>query len=219
MGGAVSDDPRAVKTGEITMPKPLSSPIDARVCTRSGLQNKIWTDRLVTLRDLEATLKEAIHEANHAITMEKVWAVAATGTKIVGVTCDLTIALVADKAGIPGQAAGSIYDVAKLVVDGFNGEISVKKGLLFSGGIHIDAIAEVLKMRKLHEAEHVLKGLKLLVATTQDLYDYWQDNKDVTWTRSGVVGARNNALRLLVRIREQIGDVENRLAQCDESGP
>jgi hypothetical protein len=199
------------------MPIP-TSPDAQRVCNRGGVLHKLLEDKLVTLRDLEKTLDVAIADAKQAIDDEYFWRAMEVSTKLVLVTCDLTIAGLEDAAGPVGKGVSAVYDVAKLIVDGFNNDMNVKKAGIYSANVKIDAVVYQLDTVGAKKYGKALSHMKTLANLGNDLYDYWNTGggKQAFGGPSGTIGARNAAFRQLQRIQLQIKAVEEELARCTD---
>lgn len=202
------------------MSNPVISSSDAqRVCTLSGLEQKRLSGKLIVLRDLEKTLDVAIAEVTLAAENEKFWAKWEIAAKVVQVSCDLAIAVLeegAEKvgAGMGAKAVSITYDVSKLVVDAFNGDINAKKALIFSTNAKLDGIAEILSSRGSSYGKAVSRA-KVLANLTNDLYEYWTSGGREAWTaKSSLVGARKTAEGQLMRIQRQIGATSEALSAC-----
>jgi hypothetical protein len=205
------------------MARALTSQNDICVCSRSGVNGKLAKDELVTLYDLERTLKEAIRDADQAASADEWWGRGILIAKTVGTICDLAIYVLSEQAGkIPGAAPAAKaislgYDVSKLVVDGFNGDITAKKGFMFAGAVHIDAIAEAFESAHLKPQAKALTAAKTLVATADDLIDFFREGPGRNALgRSGVRSAQATASRMLSRIQQQISDLEASLQACGD---
>ena len=195
---------------------PIADGHAQRTCILSGLQQKIYSEKLVTLRELEAGLKLAVDDAAQATKDEYFWRAVELSTKIVAVACDLFIANAEDAAGPTGKAVSTVYDVAKLTVDAFNGDLGTAKAILYSAGGKADVLSFYLKSAGSDKAKFV-DHAKTLVSLGYDLFDYFKDGKIAAMTSpSGNIGARRTALAQLRRIQAQIARTEEALAACME---
>jgi hypothetical protein len=135
------------------------------------------------------------------------------------VSCDLAIAILEESAehvgaGVGAKAVSISYDVAKLVVDALNGDISAKKALIFSTNAKLDGIAEILSSRGSNYGKAVSRT-KVLANLTNDLYEYWTSGGKTTLTaKSSLFGARKTAQSQLIRIRHQIKQTSDSLSAC-----
>ena len=187
-----------------------------RTCILSGLQQKIYAEKLVTLHELEAGLKLAVADAAQATKDEYFWRAVELSAKIVSVTCDLLIAGLEDGAGPAGKAVSTVYDVAKLTVDAFNGDLGMAKAIVYSAGGKADALSYYLKSVGSNKVKYVERG-KTLASLSYDLFDYLKDGKIGAMTSpSGNIGARRTVLAQLRRIQAQIARTEEALAACME---
>jgi hypothetical protein len=197
----------------------LTSTQARRACTLSGLEQKRLSGKLIQLKDLEKTLDIAIMETTKASSDEAFWKAMEVSAKLVQVSCDLTIALLEEGAEKVGAGAGAkavsvLYDVAKMVVDALNGEITFKKAFIFSTNAKLDAISEILNDRGGSYGK-VLSRTKVLANLAGDLYDYWSEGgKERLTGASGLAGARKTALNQLMRVRRQIRETGEALEAC-----
>jgi len=189
-----------------------------RVCDLGGVT---LTNRLATLQDLERPLKIAIQDANGAEQSEYFWRAMETVAKIVAVSCDLAIEALVETAekvpGASGPALGvsAVYDVAKLIVDGANGDLSVKKAFIYSGGVKLDALTSILTERGNHRISKAIISLKVFISTLDDLREYWEAHgRDNFEKPSGIVGAKRTAIGILHRLQIQISTLKGAIAAC-----
>lgn len=198
----------------------IASPDARRVCTLSGLEQKRMAGKLLQLQDLEQTLDVALAEVTQAAKDEYFWRAMEVSAKLVQVSCDLAIAVLeegAEKvgAGMGAKAVSVSYDVAKMVVDALNGDVSAKKALVFSTNAKLDAIAEHMSHSGNRYAKAVSRA-KVLANLANDLYEYWGDGgRETLAARSSLVGARKTAYGQLVRIRLQIRETKEALVACE----
>ena len=193
---------------------PIADFQNQRTCILSGLQQKIYSEKLVTLRELEAGLKLAVADAAQATKDEYYWRAVEVSAKLVSVSCDLLITGLEDGAGPAGKAVSTVYDVAKLTVDAFNGDLGTAKAILYSAGGKADALSYYLESAGSSKARFVGHA-KTLVNLGYDLFDYLKDGKIAAMTSpSGNIGARRTALAQLRRIQAQIARTEEALAAC-----
>ncbi|MFO1046334.1 MAG: hypothetical protein U1E52_00290 [Geminicoccaceae bacterium] len=168
----------------------------------------------MTLRELEAGLKLAVADAAQATKDEYYWRAVEVSAKLVSVSCDLLITGLEDGAGPAGKAVSTVYDVAKLTVDAFNGDLGTAKAILYSAGGKADALSYYLESAGSSKARFVGHA-KTLVNLGYDLFDYLKDGKIAAMTSpSGNIGARRTALAQLRRIQAQIARTEEALAAC-----
>lgn len=196
---------------------PALTSLDAqRVCTLSGVQQKILADKLVLFKDLEKTLEMSISEVNKANSDEYFWRAMEVCAKAVQIACDLLIAGLEKEAGPAGKAISVGYDVSKLIVDGFNNQLTAKKGIVFSTNAKVDAIADHLDDIGKDKFSKILSRAKVLANLANDLYEYWEEGgKDTLSPKaSGLVGAHKTARAQLERIRAQIHSVSEALNAC-----
>jgi hypothetical protein len=194
--------------------RPISSPDAKRLCTLTGVQGKIFSDKLLTLRDLESTLALAIRDADAAIKDEIFWAKALIGVKLVKLACDLTIDILSDAAGPAGKAVSMIYDRAALITDGLNGALDVKKAGQHIGETHVDALAETLNAVGKTNLGTVVGKAKTLVKTSQSAYEIYGDYSNLKSAGAGTAGAKGTLLRQLQKVQAQIAELEDALAAC-----
>lgn len=193
----------------------LSSAQVSQVCRLSGVEQKLLSEKLITLRDLEQTLDMALRDAATAAKDEYFWRAMEVGAKLVGVTCDLTIAVLEDHTGPAGKGVSLVYDTAKLVVDGLNGDLTPQKSIIFSTNAKISAVANQLEGSGAKKYAKAIEATKTLLNLSYDLYDYWTAGGKATLTApSGIIGARRTAYGQLLRIRVQVRKVEEELSAC-----
>ncbi|KQO91908.1 hypothetical protein ASF36_18830 [Methylobacterium sp. Leaf90] len=99
------------------------------VCTLTGVQGKIATQKLVELEDFEKMILTSIAEAEVAVADEVFWKRAEVAARTVKIFCDafIDVASSLDRTGVAGKAVDLIYERAVLVVDGYNGKIDTAK--------------------------------------------------------------------------------------------
>jgi len=196
----------------------ITSPEAHRVCTLSGLEQKRLSGDLIKLRDLEDTLDVAISKGKQAASDEDFWKAMEVSAKLVQVGCDLTIAVLEEAAqkaglGMGARAVSTLYDVGKMVVDAMNKDVTVKKAIVFSTNAKVDGIAEILGDRGSNYGK-VLSRAKVLVNLANDFYDYWSSGGKNLIENSGILSARKTAEGQLMRIRQQIREVNGLLEAC-----
>ena len=175
------------------MSNPEMQSLDAqKVCTLGGLQHNRLTGKLIELKDIEKTLDVAIKEVAKATKDEYFWRAMEVSAKLVQVSCDLAIAVLEESAakvgaGVGGKAVSVIYDVAKLLVDGMNSDITVKKALIYNANVKLDAVAEILTSKGSNYGKAVSRT-KILANMANDLYEYWDNSGKKTITaKSGLI--------------------------------
>jgi hypothetical protein len=201
------------------------SPDAQRICNTSGVSPERLQKSLVTMRDVANMLDTSIREAQAAIQDEYFWRAMELSTKLVGVVCDVAISgLEAAASGTPaaGTAKGisATYDVAKLLVDAFNSDVSLQKAIVYSSGAKADAISEILDTSGKQKLGKAVGQLKVTLSVAADLYEYWKGGAvDRLTSPSGTIGARNAAYRQLQRVRLQIKHLEQELQACAADVP
>jgi hypothetical protein len=178
------------------------------------VQYKLITDKLVTLRDLSNALQVVIADAQSAADLDRLWTVLLLGTKLVGATCDVAVSVIADKMGVYGRGASLGYDVAKMIVDALNGDVTLKKALIFSGSAKFDAITDVIANAGNKPAVEVMQRLKLVAATANDLYEFWETNHEGFDGSAGILSAKRTAQGVLSKVQSQIADLEYSISSC-----
>jgi hypothetical protein len=196
----------------------LNSPISQRVCTLSGLEQKRLAGKLIELEDLEKTLEMAIREVAQATKDEYFWRAMEVSAKLIQVSSDLAIAILEEGASKAGMGAGAkavsvTYDVAKMVVDALNGDINAKKALIFSTNAKVDGIAEILSSKGSNYGKAV-NNAKVLANLANDLYEYWDSRSSALNEKSSLIGASRTAYGQLMRIKRQIKETREALANC-----
>ncbi|WP_029524709.1 hypothetical protein [Polaromonas glacialis] len=195
----------------------LNSSDAQRICTLGGVEQKRLCGKLIELKDLEKTLDIAIKDVTQASKDEYFWRAMEVSAKLVQVTCDLTIAVLeeaAEKVGVQvgAKAISVTYDVAKMVVDAMNGDVTAKKALIYSANAKVDGVTAILSSRGSTYGK-VLGHTKVLVNLANDLYEYWESRgKETITTTSSLVGARKTAYGQLIRIRQQIRETSDALS-------
>lgn len=199
-------------------PTPFNSPDLRRVCGLSGVQGKISSQKLVTLKELEKGLMHAIQEADAALNEEVFWTRALVAAKFVKATADLTIDLIDKLAPPPAQFAtksiSMVYDRASLVVDALNGSLEgghVGKQIVDT---HLDVAEEVVKSVGKETAAKTLGYGRTLVKACAGVQDVYQAYKSLHSAGSGTYGARQTLLAQLHKVQRQIVEVERSFAAC-----
>jgi hypothetical protein len=191
-----------------------------RICVKSGLDYNLLRKRAIELKDLENTLEVAVQEATEASKDEAFWKAMEVIAMIVKVSCDLAIALTADKAGPAGKGIAILYDTSKVVVDAFNDGLTLSDGLMFSNSNKLSAIADHIKDAGRPKVGNALSHLVTLVNLANDLRKWLAPGaREKFGLSTGLTGARNTAYRQLMKIRSQLGMVERALAECQSDTP
>ena len=196
----------------------LNSVEAQRVCTLSGVQRKRLNGTLVVLADGEKMLVAAIADVTRAHKDESFWRAMEVSAKIVSLSCDLAIGLMeeaASKMGAPvgARSVSAIYDVSKLVVDAFNGDLGVAKAAIYNANIKADVLSEMLSRRSPSAATAVGR-VKMLANLAYELWDFVDRRGTDLSSVSGLVGARRTAVAQLARVRQQIAETRSAIDVC-----
>lgn len=185
--------------------------VDAqRVCGLSGVQAKMYGQKLITYKDLEKTLALALQEADAAVGDEKFWSRALVCARILKVICDVTVDLLSDATGAAGKGIGMVYDRATLVAEGMN----TSSALQHVGEIHVDAAQEVLKSAGKETAGNVVGHAKLVVKTAKSVLEIHESMKDAQTAGDGIASARRTLVQQMAAVQRQIATLEKELAGC-----
>lgn len=181
-----------------------------RVCGLSGVQGKLYSQKLITLKDLEKTLVLALQEADSAIRGEQFWSKALVCAKVIKVICDVTVDLLSNTTGFAGKGVSMIYDRATLVADGLN----ASSALRHVGEVHVDVAGEVLANAGKGTAAGVLGHAKLVLKTGESVLDVYEAAQEAAKAGGGIEGARRSLMVQMASLQRQIAFLEKELAAC-----
>lgn len=193
--------------------RPLNSVEARRICTLSGVQAKLYSQRLVTLRDLETTLLRSLGDLDRAANQERRAADIIVTLRLARLICDITIGLAAeaDKAGIAGKAVSAIYDRATLIVESLNRPDTAKLAQAV-GETHLDVVGGGLDMAGKQAWGKALSHVKLLAKAVQSAHEAFDEYRQST--QSALPAARRTVVAQLERIRAQVRELNAALSAC-----
>ena len=194
--------------------EPIKGAEAQRVCTLTGVQGKIATQKLVELEDLEKMLLTSIAEAEVAAADEIFWKRAEVAARTVKIFCDVFIDVASslDRTGIAGKAVDLVYDRAVLIVDGYNGKIDAAKIGQQIGETHVDAIAATAEATGNMKLAKVIEGSKMLIVNGKELIELVSDSRGSAGV--GTTSAIQSCKAQLARIRVQASRLRKELAAC-----
>jgi hypothetical protein len=183
----------------------VKDPSALRLCTLTNLTPKLVQDKLILLRDLERTLKGSITDIEQAEEDEMFWRKMEVAAKLVQVAADVAVTILAAHTGPVGTAVSLGYDTAKIVADGFNGEVTVTGAAMYSTSAKLSAIEDHLDDVGKKSLGEAIGRTWLLISVAVDLGMWWEaGGRTAVSGKSSLVGAKQTALAQLRRIREQI---------------
>lgn len=198
--------------------RPIQSPDAQSVCALSGLQSKLYSEKLIVLRDLEATLQAAILDAEKSAADHRLGAKLLVGARAVKISCDVVLHIASLFLGpgqaLAGQATSMIYDRATLVVDGFNGDLNAKGLTQHLASTKVDLASEMLKSAGKGLSADVLGSIKSLFLVADQVYAAVKEYNKAVEDGSGIDGAKRTALTQLRRVRAKMAPLEAALRDC-----
>jgi hypothetical protein len=192
---------------------PLRGPEVQKVCALSGLQTKLYGQRLVELEDIEKVLDLSINEANAAISEEKKWVWLLIAAKSVKLSCDVTLDVLTYFTGPAGKGISMIYERAALITSGLNGGLDEKQVGQHIAETHIDALASGLEYMGKAKSGAVIGSAKTLVKSSLAIREIVNDYQSLQ--NSGIVSARGTLINQLRRVKAQIAQLREELANCE----
>jgi hypothetical protein len=187
--------------------RPIESSNAQRVCRLGGIDLR---SKLIELKNLEKLLEIAARDAEKSIRDEYFWRAVEISAKIVSVSCDLLVAGLEERTGPVGKAVSTSYDVAKIIADALNNDLTLAKAVMYSTGVKLDAISYHLQSSGGGKANAIDKA-KIVLELSYDLFNYFKDDK---FLPSGTIGARRTVLAQIKRIQAQIRTAEYALMAC-----
>jgi hypothetical protein len=185
-----------------------------KVCTLSGLEHSLYTDKLITLKDAERSLVVAMNEARSAQSDSVLWSRLTVAAKIVKLTCDVAMEALAKAAGPKGEAVNFIYARAPLFVDMLNSKdvgTSVAKHI---ANTHGTVAEETLKAAGKTGMGRAVGALQTLINLGDTYLDLVEEAHASHSAGRNIEAARRAALGPLERIRAQIAILEKELEAC-----
>ena len=196
----------------------LQAHLARKVCSTSGISQKAQQKKLATLQDLESMLEESIKEAERAADDATFWGWMIVGARLVQISCDWTVTILAEKSGPAGMGISYLYDISKLIVDGVNNNLSVGKAVKFSSDVKLDAVAHQLKNTGKLAQKHVLGKVRDTYKASEDAMNIWKDVDNARSASTGIASAKRTAIKQLKGLRRRIREIEADLQRC-EVGP
>lgn len=190
-----------------------------RVCKLSGAEVAIKSQRLVTLKECEELLKQSIRDAQAAQDSYAFWRSAEIAARIVLVTCDLAIMILAEAAEKAGAKPAAMvvemgYDGGKLIVDAFANTVDANKGveLLVKNKAKIGSL--VAQQMGNNKVEKAISTAGNLVELGISLWEQLSGAKAGSGGGAGIASGLRTAQNQLGRIQHQIGQLEIDLENC-----
>lgn len=193
--------------------RPIHSSEARRICALTGVQGKLYADKLVEYRDLEQMLLVSQKDLERARTRDQILGYSIVALRIVKLACDVTIGVVADRAGPGGTAVSMVYDRAGLVVDAFNHKLDVREIVEFIIGVHVGVAGQTLTALGKDKAAGVLGKAALLYSASRSVAEITDDLQSLTFG-SSLDGSRSTLVAQLQKVRARIADLEAELKAC-----